>query len=65
MELLAKSRKEQRANLNLESLHAESMEWRNEIDFWRDEMAFFYKLLQKEETRETFPAKDLAAVENQ
>jgi hypothetical protein len=29
----------------LEVLHEESLEWLNEITFWRDETAFFYSLI--------------------
>lgn len=32
---------------SLESLHAYSLFWLNEIEFWKDEVAFFYQLLRK------------------
>jgi hypothetical protein len=31
----------------LEVLHEESMEWLEEIEFWKDEAAFFYSLILK------------------
>ena len=48
---------------SLESLHSESLEWLKEIGFWHDEVAFFYKLLHKKESKESFPSRELAAIE--
>lgn len=65
MELLVHPKPEYLLDASLESLHAESTDWLNEIDFWRDEMAFFYKLLHRKETRDAFPSETLAAMEKE
>jgi len=63
MELLMNSKTDYLLEASLESLHAESMEWLNEIDFWSDEMTFFYRLLRKNQSNKAFPTAELAAVE--
>jgi hypothetical protein len=63
MELLTYPKAEYLLDASLESLHAESLEWLKEIDFWRDEMAFFYKILHRKETRNSFPTQEVAAIE--
>jgi hypothetical protein len=65
MELLTYSSTAYLLNASLESLHAESCNWLKEIGFWRDEMVFFYKLLNKREFANTFPSKELAAIQNE
>ncbi len=63
MELLFSPRMEYLLDASLETLHSESLEWLKEIGFWQDEMAFFYKLLHKKESKESFPSEELAALE--
>jgi hypothetical protein len=48
MKLLSNPKTEYLLDASFEYLHNESLEWLNEMDFWRDEMAFFQKLLHKE-----------------
>jgi hypothetical protein len=49
----------------LEVLHSESVEWLEEIEFWKDEVAFFYKLIMKEtkENPDVFKTKEAKEVE--
>src|ERR1035438_7363 len=54
MELLTKSKSDYLLNGSIEILHRQSMEWLNEIDFWKDEIAFFYALTVKK-TLNGFP----------
>lgn len=63
MQLLSNPKTDYLLEASLESLHAESLEWLKEIDFWRDEMAFFYKLLRKSQSSKAYPTTELAAVE--
>lgn len=63
MELLSSPKMGYLLDASLESLHSESLEWQKEISFWQDEMAFFYKLLHKKESKESFPSRELAAIE--
>jgi hypothetical protein len=65
MELLTSPKMQYLLDASLESLHQESQEWLNEIAFWSDEVAFFYKLLQKKEMKRSFPSKDLATIEKE
>jgi len=65
MELLTYPKSEYLLEASLESLHQESQEWLNEIEFWADEMAFFFTLLHKKEVRETFPSEELADLEKE
>ena len=49
----------------LEILHAESLEWLEEVEFWKDEAAFFYALIM-EKTKQNpsaFKAKESKDVE--
>jgi len=50
---------------SLESLHAESMNWRSDLAFWGDELVFFYKLLKAKELGRTFPPLELADAEKE
>lgn len=63
MELLTFPKNEYLLDASLEDLHAQSQEWMKEIDFWNDEIAFFYKLLRKKEVKDVFPARELAEIE--
>lgn len=65
MELLIYPKTDYLLDVSLESLHAESQAWLQNIDFWTDEMAFFYKLLHKKELIETYPSRELAAIEKE
>jgi hypothetical protein len=65
MELLTYPKTEYLLDASLESLHSESQEWLKDIDFWTDEMAFYYKLLHKKELIETYPSKELASIEKE
>lgn len=63
MQLLSNPKTDYLLEASLESLHAESLEWLNEIAFWSDEMAFFYKLLRKSQSLKAYPSAELAAVD--
>ncbi len=65
MELISGLRTEYLLDASLETLHAESTEWLNEIDFWNEEMSFFYKLIHTKETHFSFPTTDLAQLEKE
>jgi len=47
MELLKSPKSMYLLDAGLEVLHAQTIEWLNEISFWRDEAAFFYSLVVK------------------
>ncbi len=51
MELLVQPRSMKLLNVGLEVLHEQSYEWLNEIDFWKDEISFFYSLMVKKTLR--------------
>ena len=52
MELLAPTKSNYLLEAPLEILHEESLEWLEEVEFWKDETAFFYKLIiQKSKER--------------
>lgn len=59
MELLTSPKSAYLLNAGLETLHEQSEEWLSEIEFWRDEAAFFYTLIVKK-TLKSIPmnAKD-------
>lgn len=65
MKLINSSGTEYLLDSSLESLHTESREWLTEIDFWNDEMSFFYKLIHLREPHLSFPSADLAALEKE
>jgi hypothetical protein len=46
----------------LEILHRQSIEWLDEIAFWKDEVAFFYKLIGKAEDKKSPKLKTKDAV---
>ncbi|MGK7388976.1 MAG: hypothetical protein ACNS60_01440 [Candidatus Cyclobacteriaceae bacterium M2_1C_046] len=52
-------------NVSLESLHTESLEWLNEIEFLKDELAFFYKLIYIKEFKHDLPVDAVTNIENQ
>ncbi len=63
MELLTYPKSEYLLDASIESLHAESKEWLRDIEFWKDEMTFFYNILNKKEVKTAFPTNELAALE--
>lgn len=65
MELLSSARTEYTLSASLESLHAESIEWRNEISFWQEELSFFYKLIHQRGKHAPFPSVEVADLEKQ
>ena len=65
MELLMYPKTDYLLNTSLESLHAESREWLREIDFWKDEMAFFYNLIHEKSKGKAFPQAEAAAFERE
>ncbi|CAN5186394.1 hypothetical protein BH23BAC2_BH23BAC2_01620 [soil metagenome] len=65
MELLANPKTEYLLQASLTTLHVESQEWLKEIEFWRDELAFFYKLLREKESIEDFPKEALVAMQKE
>ena len=50
----------------LEILHEESMEWLNEVEFWKDESAFFYTLIMQKikKSSRALKTKDGISIEN-
>lgn len=65
MELLAYPKTDYLLTASLETLHAESREWLKEIDFWKDEIAFFYKLIRQKKGSQKFPAAEVTALEKE
>ncbi|MDH4298190.1 MAG: hypothetical protein OEV74_18070, partial [Cyclobacteriaceae bacterium] len=63
MELLTQPKTEYLLDASLESLHVESVEWLKEIDFWSDEITFFYKLLKRSNDARDYPGRELAIIE--
>ena len=47
----------------LESLHQESVAWLEELDFWADELSFFYKLLHSHRLSVAFPSAEMAEID--
>lgn len=64
MELLESAKADFLLEAPLEILHEESMEWLEEIEFWKDEVAFFYKLMITKGERKP-PTKNLLSIQNQ
>jgi hypothetical protein len=63
MELISKASTAYLLPPSLESLHAESREWKSEMEFWNDEMAFFYRLIHLREPHAGFPSEAVADLE--
>jgi hypothetical protein len=57
MELISKATTAYLLPPSLESLHAESREWKSEIDFWNDEMSFFCRLIDLREPHTGIPSE--------
>ena len=62
MELLTSPKSTYLLEAGLDVLHEQSIEWLNEIAFWRDETAFFYSLVAKK-TLEAVPVKAKSYIE--
>jgi hypothetical protein len=65
MELLSYPNSKYLLETSIDSLHADSLEWLREIEFWKDEMTFFYKLLHKKNAFTGFPTEELAALDKE
>jgi hypothetical protein len=65
MELLTYPNSKYLLEASIDSLHAESLEWLKEIDFWKEEMTFFYKLLHTKNTFAGFPSEELASIDKE
>lgn len=65
MELLSSPSSEYLLFASLESLHAESIAWNNEVAFWQQELSFFYKVLHRKWSIEPFPSIELANLEKE
>ncbi len=63
MELLSYSKTDYLLDATLESLHKESVAWVNELEFWADEMAFFYKLLHNHKLSSVFPSAEVGEID--
>lgn len=63
MELLTNPGTEYLLSASLGQLHRESQEWIKEVDFWKDEMSFFYKVLHSKISSKSFPGEALASME--
>jgi hypothetical protein len=60
MELLINPQSSYLLQADLDSLQAESKSWLEEIEFWQDELAFFFKLLHSKLSSTSYPAPDIA-----
>lgn len=65
MELLTYPNSKYLLEASIDSLHAESLGWLREIDFWKDEMTFFYKLLHTKNALPGFPTEELASIDKE
>ena len=65
MELLNSPNSEYLLDASLETLHAQSLEWLDEIDFWVGEMFLFYGLVKARKVGKSFPDKEDAGIEKQ
>lgn len=65
MELLTNSKTEYLLDVPLEALHAETLAWLKELDFWADEMSFFYKLLHHNKFSNPVPSEQVADIDKE
>ena len=65
MDLLHNHKSENLLNPALNSLHDENGEWLSEINFWKDEIAFLYKIIYLKELKHDLPIDEVTEVENQ
>lgn len=50
---------------SLEWMHSQTMEWLSDVEFWREELVFFYRLLRKQELQLYFPMQQVAVLEKE
>jgi hypothetical protein len=60
MDLLINPQTSYLLQADLASLHVESQSWLSEIEFWEDELAFFYTLLHSKLSRQAYPTDEIA-----
>lgn len=65
MELLTYPKTDYLLNSSLKSLHTESQEWIKEIEFWKDEMAFFFKFIRRKSKEEDAYTTELEEIQVQ
>jgi len=65
MELITNPNSEYLHDASLETMHAQSREWLNEVDFWIEEMAFFYSLIHMREPHIFLPTVGIADLERE
>lgn len=65
MEMISGPKTEYLLDASLATLHAESREWLNELNFWSEEMSCFYKLLHKNASSLDFPTRELTDLEKE
>lgn len=63
MELLTNPQTSYLLQADLAALHTESQSWLQEIEFWEDELAFFYKLLHSKFSSQAYPTEEIAALD--
>jgi hypothetical protein len=65
MDLLINPQTSYLLQADLASLHAESKSWLEEIEFWQDELAFFFKLLHSKLASDAFRSVDISGFDKQ
>jgi hypothetical protein len=50
---------------SLEWLHRQTTEWLSDVEFWREELVFFYNVLRKQEFKPYFPMQEVAVLEKE
>lgn len=65
MKLLTKDSTEYLIDAPLSTVHSESNIWMEELKFWSDEMAVFYRMLHKKEWNKGFPSQEISDVEKE
>ena len=63
MDLLISPQTSYLLQADLASLHKESQLWLSEIEFWEDELAFFYTLLHSKLSRQAYPTEEIASLD--
>jgi hypothetical protein len=63
MDLLINPQTSYLLQADLASLHVESQSWLSEIEFWEDELAFFYTLLHSKLSRQAYPTEEIATLD--
>lgn len=65
MELLTYPKTDYLLSSSLKSLHTESQEWLKEIDFWKDEMAFYFRILNNKNSNFKIEASEVEELQRQ